>query len=305
MVKLCEIKNKNELANYYSFNTLDLPSKEELLHEWQLIKDNQYSYESHSSWNKLIKTFQFAEFYKHELQLWRNNKIYKGLPLQAWLYKNRLKYISKGYGQLTQTEILRGFKIAGIHIGYSFHSPFYIKQFIKDFDIKSIYDPCGGWGHRLLGAASIDCRYIYNDINATTASNCLDLAAFINYPLLGFYCEDAASFTPKEDYQAVFTCPPYHNVEVYSTKGSENLSYTDFLIWWKSVITSSCINKESCNYFAFIINHTYEKDMTQECINAGLQLIETHILGSTKAKSHLTYGTNQQKYEKLLVFSKI
>lgn len=296
--------NSDKLKDYYDFKILDQFSKKDLMREWQLIKEQNYGYESHSSWNKLIKQFQFKEFYKKELQLWSENKFYKGLPLRSWIYKNRKKYIGKGYGDLTQAEILRAFKISGIYIGYSFHSPFYIKQFIKDYKLSSIYDPCGGWGHRLLGASSINCKYIYNDINSSTVGNCMDLVEFLRLSNITFYNEDAASFIPKEEYQAVFTCPPYHNVEIYSTKGSENYDYNMFLDWWKSVVAKSCLEKKTCNYFAFIINHTYEQDLLQICKDSGLALKSSHLLGSSKAAGHLISKESKKKYEKLLILSK-
>lgn len=290
------------LTDYYNFKVIDRYSDRELLREWQLIKDGNYGYNSKSSWNKLIRTFQFYEFYKHELDMWNKNEPYQGLPLRSWIYANRKKYIGKGYGELTQAEILRAFKISGIHIGYSFHSPFYIKQFIKDYNIKSIYDPCGGWGHRMLGAAAANCEYSYNDININTYKGCVNMQKFLGFSTW-MYNNNAADFTPSENYEAVFTCPPYHNVEVYTRFGAENLNYEAFLDWWKLVVHKSCIVKDSCKYFAFVINKTYEKDMSQVCKDAGLQQISNTLLGSSSSRSHLN-SANSKKEERLLVFIK-
>lgn len=293
------------LNDYYNFKVIDRYSDEELLREWQLIKDGNYGYESRSSWNKLIRTFQFYELYKNELELWHKNDLYHGLPLRSWLYANRKKYIGKGYGELTQAEILRAFKITGIHIGYSFHSPFYIKQFIKDYNIKSIYDPCGGWGHRMLGAAAADCKYIYNDINTNTALNCTNMAKFLQLSNVSFHNNDSSDFTPSEDYEAVFTCPPYHNVEIYSKDGAETFDYQHFLAWWHCTIVDSCIMKDSCKYFAFVINRTYKDDMVQYCLDEGLVQLDDILLGSTNAKSHLNSNATMSKEERLLIFKKV
>lgn len=290
------------LADYYNFKVLDRCSDRELLREWQLIKSGDYGYESKSSWNKLVKHFQFHEFYKHELDMWNKNEPYQGLPLRSWIYANRKKYIGKGYGELTQAEILRAFKISGIYIGYSFHSPFYIKRFIKDHNIKSIYDPCGGWGHRMLGAAAAGCEYSYNDINVNTYKGCVAMQKFLGF-FTWMYNNNAADFTPAENYEAVFTCPPYHNVEVYTEFGAENLDYKAFLDWWRLVVIKSCIAKYSCKYFAFVVNKTYEKDMGQICRDVGLQQISNTLLGSSSSRSHLN-STSSKKEERLLVFIK-
>lgn len=276
-------------------------TEKELKREWELIKQSNNGYESGYFWNKIVKHFQWKEFYKEELKLLNSNPIHKGLPLKSWLYANRLKYLKKDRTQLTFNDLLRAFKISGIYIGYSFHSPFYIKQFIKDYSIKSIYDPCGGWGHRLIGAKSINCFYIYNDINTNTLNNCKNIADFLDFDI-PFYNYSSDNFTPEEDYTAVFTCPPYYNTEIYTNKGAENLSYDKFKEWWSNTIKMSCINKVSCQYFAFVINHIYEKDMTNICTNLGLTKISEHILGSTEQISHLRLNTN--KYEKLIVLSK-
>lgn len=263
-------------------------------------KDNGYS--TSYNWNEIILYFQWTEFYKKEIELWNENKIYKGLPLRSWIYANRLKYIGKGAQELTFREILRAFKITGIHIGNSFHSPFYIQQFIKDYNIKSIYDICGGWGHRLLGAYNI--KYIYNDINPITYNNCIKMNNYFNLTDKIFYNKDASSFTPNEDYEAIFTCPPYYNIEKYSPFGAENLNYTDFLKWWEQCIIKSCINKPTCKYFAFIINHTLKQDMENICLNLGLHKQEEILLGKQNY-SHLNKNSRNKgnKGEYLIVMS--
>ena len=293
------------MTNYYDFNVIALSeSVEELFKEWETIQLNNRGYEAFVAHNKLIRHFQFKEFYKQELKMWKENKEHQGLPLRSWIYYNRKKSIGKGYGELTQEEIMRAFKISGIHIGNSYHSPMWIKQFCLDHNVESVYDPCGGWGHRMLGAASTHTSYIYNDINSTTMSNCKSMAEYLQLKDVKFYDNDAAQFTPDEDYDAVFTCPPYHNVEWYSEKGAENLNYYEFLQWWKQVIESSCLRKESCKLFAFIINHTYERAMKDACLEEDLRFVEEHILGSSRQRSHLNSGKEVKKYEKLLVFEK-
>lgn len=129
------------------------------------------------------------------------------------------------------------------------------------------------------------------------------MAKYFNLHNKSFYNENAAVLTPVEEYEAVFTCPPYHNVEIYSEKGSENLSYPDFLNWWKDVIIASCINKDTCKYFAFIINHTYKEDMKQICIDLGLHLNKEIKLGPPNQINHLQ-PKDSVKGEFLYVFSK-
>ena len=163
----------------------------------QIINNEKKGYESGNYWNDCILYFQWQEFYKQELNMWEENKISTrySLPLQSYLYMNRKKYINKTNLNLTNREILRAFKISGIHMGNSFHCPFWIKQFIRDYNIKSIYDPCGGWGHRLLGAHNI--KYIYNDINPVTYQNVKNMSNYFKLVNKYFYNQDSANFIVK------------------------------------------------------------------------------------------------------------
>lgn len=261
---------------------LNIP-EDKIRREFEIIKNGKPDgYKTLSQWNETVLYFQWKEFYKKEIELWNTNNFKNGLPLQSWIYLNRMKYLGKDATTLTDREILRAFKITGVHIGNSFHSPFYIQQFIKDYNIKSIYDCCGGWGHRLLGAWNV--KYIYNDINPVTYINCKHMSEYFGLKDKYFYCEDSAQFTPEEDYETVFTCPPYFNIEKYSELGAENLSYTDFLSWWENTIKASC--KPTCKYFAFVINHNLKEDLTKCCINLGL-ILEKEIPLGKQVYSHL------------------
>lgn len=257
-------------------------------------------YKTSYSWNEIVLYFQWKEFYKKEIELWNENKMYHGLPLQSWIYLNRLKYIHKGAQELTDREILRAFKISGIHIGNSFHSPFYIQQFIKDYDIKSILDPCGGWGHRILGASNI--TYIYNDINPITCNNCKRMCDYFRLDNKYFYNEDSQHLSVKENYDAVFTCPPYFDKEIYSEHGIENKSYEQFLTWWENTIIQSL--KGNPKYFAFIINHIYKTDMENICLKY-MNKIDEITLGKQNY-SHLNAHNRNSgtKGEFLLIFTR-
>lgn len=107
-------------------------------------------------YSKCILYFQWKEFYKNELTLWNNNEN----NIQEKLFNNRLKYINKSKYKLSNLEILRGLKISGLcNNMFSHFSPLWLKAFIEQNNIKSIYDPCGGWGHRLIATNKI--KYIY------------------------------------------------------------------------------------------------------------------------------------------------
>lgn len=263
---------------------------EQIISELKLIENKNGDYNSTPSFNKAVLHFQ-PHFYEKEKQLFKNENI------RNKLIQNREKYLSKNYEDMSDLELLRGFKISGIYQGFSHFSPLWIKAFIEEFNIKSIYDPCGGWGHRFLGSTNI--KYIYNDVDRRTIfgvkliKNRFEKIFKVKTKTV-FYNEDASNFTPKEKYDAVFTCPPYFNKEKYNNeKSSSNFNYDDWLKWLEKTIETSSINCKK--YIAIVLSPDFEKDfktiMTKykfiKQINLGLQYKNFKNVGEKKFKDVL------------------
>jgi hypothetical protein len=240
---------------------------EKLIQEIIFIRKNKGSYKRTPMTNKLILSFQ-PSFYKKENELWKNPII------RRKIIENRMKYLNKKESELTDRELLRGFKISGTHYGFSHFSPFWIKKFIEEYHIESLYDPCGGWGHRLLGAESIN--YIYNDINTETFNGVKNMCDCLNIKKT-LYNFDATEFTPIETYDAVFTCPPYFNTEDYGNKKQWG-NYQEWLSWFGKLIDTS-IKKET-KYFAFVMTSKYADDLIKVCNSKGMSVIKTEFLGN-------------------------
>ena len=206
----------------------DLPDSGD---RFQVLLNTYKGYTSNLKFNDLLMPFIWRIFYKKEIELWNDSNI------RTKLIQNRISYLHKSESELTDLDILRGFTISGIHKGFSSFSPMVTKNFIKDYTISSIYDPCGGWGHRLLGAWNIE--YWYNDFNP-------DLVDAVRR-VFCYYDNGSAKkylvvmmllpFIPNRTFDAVFTCPPYYDTEDYDFEGdSKNLvqGYQQWLdIWWR------------------------------------------------------------------------
>lgn len=253
---------------------------------------------SHYYSNKIVLMFQ-KHFYNKERELWND------LSIQDKLLTNREKYLGKPRSKLTNQEILRGFKISGIHYGYSHFNPLWEKYFIDKYNIHSIYDPCGGWGHRLLGAWNID--YIYNDSDKRSVQGARNIWSFFkgnNKSIKIFFNKDAGSFTPGLYYDAVFTCPPYFDKETYSGDlDSVKLypAYEDWLnIWWYNLVKKSL---QHCKkYFSFIISNDLKDDMKSICNKFDLELIEDAVVSPIKRKSH--FQKKRNNFEYLVVYKR-
>lgn len=174
-------------------------------------------------------------------------------PMKLLEVRNKIKNtcLSK-YGvenAMQSDELLRGFKISGIHYGYSHFNPLIIKKFLKDNNASICYDPCGGWGHRILGSIDID-KYIYNDLSYHTYMQCKTMCKTLNINNVEFYNKDANIFVPDDNFDVMFTCPPYYNIEEYECDGFESIEeYNDFL----DNLFNIFYKKESCQIFGLVI----------------------------------------------------
>lgn len=243
------------------------------------------SYKSLPTRNRIIHTFQ-PHFFHAELELWQDKDI------REKLLANRQKYLNKT--EFSDREILRGFKISGIHIGYSHFSPLWFRKFIDDNNITSVYDPCGGWGHRMVGAYLSGIEYIYNDLWDKTYKGCVGIKKFLQYNCK-MYNRDATEFTPEEDYECVFTCPPYNNIEVYDNTPIED--YDGFI---RNMISASV--KPAVHTIGIVINNVYIDTIIRH-IPYTFKHIDTHTLGTSSHISHFN-KVNTVKSEVLLVFKR-
>lgn len=244
--------------------------------------------------NKAILTYQ-QHFYDKERELFSDPKIARKL------IKNRMKYLEKEPKDLTPQEVLRGFKISGEYYGYSHFAPEWFKWFVETTQTKSILDPCGGWGHRLLGTIGVQIeRYIYNDFDSRTYEGCknfhTDWKEYFHHEVL-FYNERAEMLNvTRLEYDSIFTCPPYFNKEIYNNKTFKDSE--DFKIWWAKVADN--IIKQSVKFIGIVIDQENIEIVKEPILKNKFRLKE--IVDIKSKQSHFTTGTTK---DFMLLFSAI
>lgn len=257
---------------------------DELKQEYKTIGNLTSKYFNRMECNKNILHFQH-HFYEKEINLLNSapetfNKV----------LENRKKYLNSEH--ITVPQLIRGLKISGIYYGFSHFSYRVMKQFIQDYKPTTIYDPCGGWGHRLL--ASGDIPYIYNDLWDKSVKGVGEMIKFHNLQHKTVYSEDCTKFTPKEQYDAVFTCPPYYNTEIYNDQPYTTLEeYYEFLTL---LIDKSVLN--SVHIFGMVIDETYGDKVLQLLKNKGFQV---NVIKLEKQTHHFSRSKQQFSSEILLV----
>lgn len=244
---------------------------------------------------KIARQFMYPVIYEREIKMWNTNEFVKNKGyIQPFLFANRLKYINKLPKQLTDLEIIRGLSYSGQVRAYTAFDNTLMKRFIEKYKPTSIFDPCAGWGERLLTAACYNIPYKGQDINQKLKEPYQKLID--SYDLTNQSIEIVDSSTTKNIADCLFTCPPYFDTEIYTENGAENLNKNDFIKWWDIIIKNSDVN-----IVAFQINQKYKDLLTDVIIQNGYELVEEMKLN--KQASHL--NKSKKEFESLMILRKI
>lgn len=244
---------------------------------------------------KIARQFMYPVIYEREIKMWNTNEfVSKKGYIQPFLFANRLKYINKLPDQLTDLEIIRGLSYSGQVRAYTAFDNTLMKRFIEKYKPISIFDPCAGWGERLLTAACYNIPYKGQDINQKLKEPYQKLID--SYDLTNQSIEIVDSSTTKNIADCLFTCPPYFDTEIYTENGAENLNKNDFIKWWDIIIKNSDVN-----IVTFQINQKYKDLLTDVIIQNGYELVEEMKLN--KQASHL--NKSKKEFESLMILRKI
>lgn len=252
----------------------------------------------------IAKAYQFHVFYAREEQLWRDNRrVRKNLPVQLFLYYNRLRYKNFVPDRVSDLQLMRAFTVSGFFKGYTVFDSRLMDLAVSKYNIKSIYDPCAGWGERGLYCKSHDMKYLGVDINHALFAGYDRMRQEYNMQEQQFIESDSASVALFDNYDAVLTCPPYGSTEIYSPNGSENLDDFDFLNWWRDVVRNSL--SVNPRYFCFQINQKWRDSMISVTQEFNLRLID-ELFYNTSRVSHLNRKPGgvklKREFESMLIF---
>lgn len=258
------------------------------------------------SWRSLsavVKDAQRKVFYKRELELWNKNPLRNGKwgTVQAFLYANRYKYLNKLPHELTDRMLLRSFRISGLYMGYTSFNSALMRQVIEKYNVKSVYDPCAGWGERMMTCGKLGVSYEGCDINSELFDGYKRLYELIDGFKPVLHNNDSANQLVTGDADAIITCPPYKDIEVYSDNGAENLSDKEFAAWWSDVVKNCSYGK--AKVFAVQTNQACRKVFEDALVEQGWTFKEELVFDNNqKSHFHRVSGMTKREYESMLVF---
>lgn len=170
----------------------------------------------------------------------------------------------------------------------SFNSNMF-QTLLQDLQPDLIVDPCMGWGHRMLVAMGYEIPYKACDIRSESVDNNQDLYQHVTRQIghrdVALQLSDGVDFIKQlsnvPEHSLLFTCPPYHDAEIYSSDGIENATYDEFLNWWQAMAKASF--EAGIETFAFQITPNYGQDMVIQAQAAGYAL--TRVIENTRKPS--------------------
>jgi len=111
---------------------------------------------------------------------------------------------------------------------------------------KIVFDPCAGWGGRMLGVVSSGANYIAFEPNTKTYEGLVEIVKFLNIQdKVTLICDDALKMNdynlPKVD--MILTSPPYFDVEVYCKENTQSITnISDYDGWINSFLEPLIVN---------------------------------------------------------------
>lgn len=302
----------NQLDDAKLWFALGCPDGQDWKEEYSWLPKRQISFSrkfpeilSSAKWiTAAAKSANGNIFYKNEIAAWNENFSISRGKLQGRLYANRFKYLGKLPDELTDAEILRGLSIARlVKDNYSSFDAGGMLNVFSRYNVKSVYDPCAGWGERLLACGANNIPYVGCDINSDLHIGYDKLIQHYGLQNVSVICDDSSNYDATNNtHDTVFTCPPYGNREIYTEVGAENLSDEEFLLWWDSVVKHSI--SPTTKYFMYQIDKKHCDDMNRVLQGNGLIFIEEIVASDSTRHENKAKGKRiRENYEAIQVFA--
>lgn len=257
------------------------------------------------SW--LARSGTWGTFYARELQMWETDEVHhrKWGRLRARLLANRLHYL----GRLPESalEVVRGLSISGEIRSYSTFVNTAMLAVLDRYEPTHMYDPCSGWGERMLTCAQRGVTYTGTDISEAVVTAHQSLIDRLGLTNVSVALGDSSTRDMRGgSHEMVLTCPPYGDTEIYTSDGAENLDDEAFLEWWKQVVFMSVAL--STRVFAFQISEKWRKRMSavvQSVLGEQWHLVDE--IDASASRNHFQRAQSRQKHrgETMVVFERL
>lgn len=185
----------------------------------------------------------------------------KGVNLIKLWTKEKLEKAFKSLDKPNSTvnsnfsEIMRAIKRNPLTI----YSPIMTKSIVQELDCKTVFDPCIGWGGRMIGTTCLGNDHHYTGCEPFTKTFCglrnmiQDLKIESQVDIYHSPVENMLDKLADKRFDMCLTSPPYFDLEVYSHEETQSIqkfkSYDEWLTKFiKPIIDFVCshVDKYSC-----------------------------------------------------------
>jgi 16S rRNA G966 N2-methylase RsmD len=163
--------------------------------------------------------------------------------------KKILRWNRKSHSTPYLSEIKRGIYFCCGLTKNTMYRPQMAKLLCIQYKPKVVFDPCAGWGGRMLGVVSSGANYIAFEPNTKTYKGLMEIVEFLNIQdKVTLICDDALRMNdynlPKVD--MILTSPPYFDVEVYCKENTQSITnISDYDGWVNSFLEPLIVNSLS------------------------------------------------------------
>lgn len=247
----------------YAYNELKLiPSEDSCKNEWMSLFNTNKSW----SFSNIIKRFHQSICLANRRNMlcpfdgW--GKIKSDKILFEKLLRNRLTYNESFIKHGIPNEIplhiyAQGMSIMRLYPEVSYFKPSLAKYLINKYlnDTEWILDPFSGYSGRMLGALACNKNYCGSDLCYISTQ---ESEQIYNWLLNNFdniqqvYIDNTdAEELHSDTFDALFTCPPYEDIESWPDVQSTIHTCDDWI--------DICIKNNKCKKYLFVVDNKIEK----------------------------------------------
>lgn len=151
--------------------------------------------------------------------------------------------------------------------GTSLFDPVLCELMYTWFNIKNglILDPFAGGSVRGIVAAKLGYNYTGIDLRQEQIDANIEQASKLNLSIPPTWLVgnsiNIKNLVDNQLYDFIFSCPPYHDLEVYSenTEDLSNMNYNEFIVAYKSIIKNSIELLKNGRFAVFVVGEIRDK----------------------------------------------
>ena len=285
-------------------------TEQELRDDWKRLC-NTTTYKTGSQFKPGLKLCQhfFPNFFK--ISTWKGTGSFEKCWQDEELMNKVREWGLKSMSKLWMSWIRRAVYLAGGLPNSSFYRPHFAKQIIESYMPNRegfLFDPCAGWGGRMLGTVAAGWKYAACDPNKETYDNLQKLIAFLDIDdRVDIRNCPVEEHKYKDEADIVLTSPPYFNLEVYDS--NINQSYYRFFEydtwkerWFIPLLEESIQNLSENGYSCWNVMNFGKQDLVETVMNVHQQK-GYELVGTVGFKSPLANIRNLKNRDVTYIFT--